>query len=386
MKIGIPKEVLTGESRTAAVPETVRRFTAAGLEVLIQSGSGQGAFLADEEYVKVGAVVVPDAESLYRQAEIVLKIAPPTTGVTDGPSELDLLQSGTILIAVLAPAGNPDLINQLAQKDVTTFSLDAIPRISRAQSMDVLSSMSMIAGYKAATMAANELAKMIPMNMTAAGTLRPAAALIIGAGVAGLQAIATAKRLGAVVTGVDVRPPVREQVESLGAKFIPMEVGHSAQDAGGYATDLGEAFYKSEQDILAPHVKTADIIITTAVIPGRPAPKLITEQMVDQMRPGSVIIDLAAHAGGNCTLTVPQQRIARNGVLILGPTNLPAQMPVHASIMFARNAAAFLSELLTDGKPDIDMENPIISSTLFTHQGQITNDSLKTIQAQGDNQ
>ena len=353
--------------------------------MVVEPGLGEGAFFADEQYAAAGAVVVADAETLYEQAGVILKVAPPSTDSSDGRSELALLRSGTILIGALAPISNLDLVNQLAQANITSFSLDAVPRISRAQSMDVLSSMSMIAGYKAAIIAADELAKMIPMNMTAAGTLRPASALVIGAGVAGLQAIATAKRMGAVVSGVDVRPAVKEQVESLGARFVGMEVEHTGEDAGGYASDLGEVFYRKEQEMLAPHVKNADMIISTAVIPGRAAPKLITEQMVDQMRGGSVIVDLAAPAGGNCTLTKAQQRIDHKGVLILGPTNLPAEVPVHASIMFSRNAAAFVSELLREGRANIDMDNPIIRETLITHQGEITNEAVKKILAKGDN-
>ena len=383
MKIGTPKEVVPGETRTAAVPETVKQFVTEGLEVVVESGLGGPAFLADERYAAAGATVVPDAATLYAQADIVLKVAPPAGPASDGRSELAHLRGGTILIAALAAASHPDLVKQLAQSNVTSFSLDVIPRITRAQSMDVLSSMSTIAGYKAVIMAADELSKMMPMLMTPAGTLRPANALVIGAGVAGLQAIATAKRLGAVVAGVDVRPAVQEQVESLGAKFVVMEVDHTAEDAGGYAADLGEAFYRQEQEILAPHLKRADIVITTALIPGRPAPKLITESMVDRMQPGSVIVDLAATAGGNCALTAPQQRIVHKGVVILGPTNLPAAMPVHASFMFARNAAAFVRELVTDGRADIDMANPIIRETLITHEGAITNLAAKMAVTEG---
>jgi NAD(P) transhydrogenase subunit alpha len=247
--------------------------------------------------------------------------------------------------------------------------------------MDVLSSMSTVAGYKAVLLAANELGKMLPMMMTAAGTLRPATALVIGAGVAGLQAIATARKLGAIVTGVDVRPAAQEQVKSLGARFVPMQVEHETQTAGGYAADLGEDFYKQEQDILAPHVKGSDIVITTALIPNRPAPKLITAQMVESMKLGSVIVDLAASAGGNCSLTAPDERIDHHGKIVLGPTNLPAAVPQHASVMFARNMLSFVKELLSDGQLNIDTDNPIIGQTLLTRDGQAFIDSPPPAQA-----
>ena len=391
MKLGIPKEITPGETRTAAVPETIKKLAATGLEVAVEAGAGQASFIADAEFEAAGAAIAADAEALYGQAEIVLKVLAPTTDpppatrkrgkqaeAPAGRAEIEMLASGSILIAMLAPLSNPQLAQRLAEANITSFALDAMPRTTRAQSMDVLSSMATIAGYKAVLRAADELAKMMPMMMTAAGTIRPASALIIGAGVAGLQAIATAKRLGAVVTAVDVRPAVREQIESLGAKFVAMEVEHQAETAGGYAADLGEAFYKQEQDILAPHVKQADIVISTAMIPGRPAPVLITESMVDQMKPGSAIVDLAVATGGNCTLTKPDQRVERNGVAVLGPTNLPADLPIHASMMFARNAAEFVKELVAgEGQVDIDLENEIIRGTLITHEGKVVHEGAK---------
>ena len=371
MKIGVPKEIADGETRVAAVPETAAGFVRSGLEVLVQAGAGEGAFFSDAEYESAGATIVPDAASLYGQADLIVKVVAPDE------AEIALLKAGQILVTVLSPLTSAERMQRLAAANVTSFALDVMPRITRAQSMDVLSSMSTISGYKAVLLAADRMGKICPMMMTAAGTLKPAAALIVGAGVAGLQAIATAKRLGAVVTAIDVRPSVAEQVESLGARFIPMEVEH-AEDAGGYAADLGEAFYKGEQEIIAPHAKSSDIVITTALIPGRPAPVLITEAMVDSMRPGSVIVDLAAVAGGNCTLGRPDEQVVRNGVTIVAPTNLPAQVPVHASRMFARNVAAFLKEFVTDaGELNLDRENEVIAGTLITHQGRIVHEAAR---------
>lgn len=377
MKIAIPKEIAPGETRVAAVPETVKRFKQAGLDVLVQAGAGAGAMIDDEEYAAAAAEIVPDAAELYGQADVVLKVNAPLTDSPTPAGEIGLLRSGTILIAPLAPARNGELIRGLAEAGVTSFALNLLPRITRAQSMDVLSSMATLAGYKAVLLAADELAKILPMMMTAAGTIRPAAALVIGAGVAGLQAIATAKRLGAIVTGVDVRPAVKEQVESLAAKFVSLEVHHEAQTAGGYAADLGEEFYRQEQEILAPHVKAADLVVTTALIPNRRAPLLITEPMVQQMRRGSVIVDLAAGAGGNCTLTKPDERVEHGGVIVLGPTNLPASLPVPASLMFARNVAAFLKELIAEGQARIDTDNEVLRETLVTRQGRIVNEAVR---------
>lgn len=365
MKLAIVRESASGETRVAATPETVRDLVKLGLEVAVQASAGSRAGFDDQQYSQAGATIAPDAASALAGAHIVLRVAPP--GELD---ELHMLDEDCVLAGMLAPQANRPFVERLAQRRVTAFTLERMPRITRAQPMDVLSSMSTIAGYKAVLVAANELGKMMPMMMTAAGTLRPASALVIGAGVAGLQAIATARKLGAVVTGVDVRPAAQEQVKSLGARFVPMEVQHEAQTAGGYAADLGEDFYRQEQEILAPHVKGADIVIATALIPNRPAPKLITAQMVESMKHGSVIVDLAAVAGGNCSLTKPDQRVDHEGRIVLGPTNLPATVPGHASTMFARNMLAFVRELVADGQVRLDMENPIIGETLLTRDGQ----------------
>ena len=362
MRLAVLKETLGGERRVAIAPETVALLVRRGLEVRVQSGAGLGAFFTDDNYIQAGASVADDAPGAVDGADVVVAIAPP---------EPELLSGGQTLICLLAPKTNADLIEQLAAAGVTSFALDAMPRITRAQAMDVLSSQSTVAGYRAVLLAAESLSVMTPMLMTAAGTIRPANALVIGAGVAGLQAVATARRLGAVVTAVDVRPAAREQVESLGAKFIPMEVDHSAQDAGGYAADLGEDFYRAEQDIIAPATKKADFIITTALIPNRPAPTLITEQMVAEMKPGAVIVDLAAPGGGNCSPSRPGETVICNNVTIHAPLNLPSEVPVDASKMFSSNVAAFIGELLNDaGELNIDMKNEIVKGTLITREGK----------------
>jgi NAD(P) transhydrogenase subunit alpha len=365
MKLAILAETADGERRVALVPKTVALLIQRGLEVAVQSTAGRGAFFSDDDYIAAGASISPDPAGVVEGADIVIKIDPPS------PSEPDMLTEGQVLVCLLRPGENTEIVRQLAEAGVTSFALDSMPRISRAQSMDVLSSQSTVAGYRAVVLAVSSLATMMPMMMTAAGTLRPAGALVIGAGVAGLQSIATARRLGAVVTAVDVRPASREEVESLGAKFIPMEVDHGAEDPGGYATDLGEDFYRAEQEIIAPLAKKADFIVSTALIPGRAAPVLITEQMVDDMKPGAVIVDLAAVAGGNCALSEPGQTTEHNNITIHAPLNLPSDIPVDASEMFSSNVAAFINELLDDeGKLDIDLENEIIKGTLITHEGE----------------
>jgi len=371
MRAAIPKESAPRERRVAATPATAADLARAGVEVAVEAGAGREAFFPDADYEAAGAAIVSDPAELFGRADLVLKVGPPSIASAGGRTEVAWLKRGAVLVAVLAPASNPAVVEGLAEAGVTSFSLDAVPRISRAQSMDVLSSMGTIAGHKAVLMAADAMPKMCPMLMTAAGTIRPARALIVGAGVAGLQAIATAKRLGAVVTGVDVRPAVKEQIESLGARFVALEADHDAQDAGGYAKDLGETFYKREQEILAPHVAQSDMVITTAMVPGRPAPVLITADMVARMKGGSVIVDLAAPAGGNCTLSRHDEKVLCEGVTIFAPTNLPSAMPLHASQMFSHNVWAFLTELLDEeGNVHIDMENEIIAATLVTHEGR----------------
>lgn len=366
MKVAVPKEIAAGERRVALVPETVAKLVAAHVNVLVEAGAGDRAGFPDAEYQTAGATIIPSAADLFRQADLVLKVQKPQ------PQELDLIPQGAALAAMLQPLNNPDLVKDLAARRITAFSMDAIPRITRAQSMDVLSSMSTVAGYKAVLLAANTLGRFLPMFMTAAGTVKPAKVLILGAGVAGLQAIATARRLGAVVEAFDTRAAVKEQVQSLGAKFLEIDLGHGdAQDAGGYAKALDEDHIRKEQALIHGRVKEADIVITTALVPGRPAPVLITEAMVKDMKPGSVIVDLASEAGGNCPLTEPGAEVVRHGVTLLGPLNLPATLPYHASQMYSRNMATFLFNMVKDGALALNFEDEIVRDTCLTHEGRV---------------
>lgn len=371
MKIGVPKETVPGETRVSLVPETVSRLTKAGSEVLVESGAGEAAFFSDQQYQDAGATIVRNAQDLYQQADLVPKIQRPTD------EEIKLMRSGLTFTALLQPLTNIKLVQSLAENGVTSFSMDAIPRIARAQRMDVLSSQSSVAGYKAAIVAADTLGKHLPMMMTAAGTMPPAKGLVLGAGVAGLQAIATGRRLGAVMSAFDVRPAVKEQVESLGATFVEDEeiVSESAETAGGYAREQSQDEQARTQALVHRNVRDSDFVITTALIPGRPAPKLITDEMVADMRPGSVIIDLAAETGGNCTLTKPGETIVHQGVIIHGPLNLPATMPIHASQMYSRNVASLLELLIKDDALNLDLEDVIIKDALITHEGRIVHEA-----------
>ncbi len=371
LTIGVPKESAPGERRVAMIPDAVPKLNAAGARVIIQASAGVGAFFADDAYVEAGASLVPDAATLYGQADVVLKVqAPKADG--DAGNEVAALRPGTTLISFLQPLVNHDLVSALAAGRITSFSMDAIPRTTRAQSMDALSSMSTIAGYKAAVLAADHLAKILPLLMTAAGTIAPAKALIVGAGVAGLQAIATARRLGAVVEAYDTRPVVKEQVESLGARFVDIDTGASeTQDAGGYAKEASSDVIHRQQQVLADHAAKSDIVITTALVPGKPAPKLISAATVEAMRPGSVIIDLASEMGGNCELTVPGEIVIRHGVTIVGLLNLPSTLPVHASQMYSRNVQNLLALMLNDGSLNALVDDDIVRGTCITHGGEV---------------
>ena len=363
MKVGVAKESAPGETRVAVVPDTARRLAGDGVDVLVEHLAGDAATFADGAYEEAGAVVVPPDE-LYREADVVCKVRKPS------PEELERLHEGQALVALLQPLTDPELLEQLARRGVTAFSMDAIPRVTRAQPMDALSSQSTVSGYKAALLAAEHLGKFFPMLTTAAGTIPPAKVLVLGAGVAGLQAIATARRLGAVVSAFDVRPVVKEQVESLGATFLELDV-EGAEGVGGYAVALAEDQHAREQELIARHAAESDAVITTALIPGRPAPELITEEGVRGMRPGSVIVDLAAEAGGNCAVTQPGETIVSDGVTIVGLTNVPATMPVHASQMYSRNVQAFLSLLVRDGELELDFEDEVVRGTCVAHGGRV---------------
>ncbi|HEX3723191.1 MAG TPA: Re/Si-specific NAD(P)(+) transhydrogenase subunit alpha [Nitrolancea sp.] len=364
--VGVPRETMTGERRVAITPDVVRKLSRTGFRFLVERGAGEGSSFLDSMYEAVGAEIVPDAATLYGAATIVVKVQRPTD------AEVSALKPGTILIALLQPLVSPDLVVRLSEQRITAMSMDAIPRITRAQSMDALSSMSTVAGYKAVLLAANSLQKFFPLLMTAAGTIRPAKVLVLGAGVAGLQAIATARRLGAVVEAFDTRPVVKEQVQSLGASFVELEVGHEeAQDAGGYAKELSEDHIRREIELIRDHAAKSDVVITTALIPGRPAPVLLPEETVKAMGPGSVIVDLAAEMGGNCELTVSGETVVRYDVTIMGLLNLPSSMATDASQMYAKNISTLLEHLAPKGQLNLDMEDAITRGIVVTRDGEI---------------
>jgi NAD(P) transhydrogenase subunit alpha len=372
VRIGIPTEIAPGERRVAVVPDTVKALVKAGASVLVQAGAGAKAFYFDPAYTDAGATIVPDAASLWSQADVVLKINPPLPAGPGGADEADALREGAVLICLLNPLSNLDLVKRLRDRRITSFSMDAVPRSTRAQRMDVLSSMATVAGYKAAIIAAEIAPKFFPMFVTAAGTIAPSRVLVVGAGVAGLQAIATARRLGAVVEGFDIRPAVKEEVESLGATFIgPKLTAEEAQDAQGYAKPLSAEKQKEAQDLLKARVAQADVIITTARIPGRAAPRLIDDADVARMKPGSVILDLAADSGGNCEGSVAGETVVRHDVTIVGPTQLDAMAPVHASQMYSRNLLAFVQLLLKEGVLNLNFEDDIVRDTCITHEGTV---------------
>ncbi len=368
MKIGVPKETMPGEARVGLVPETVGRLVKANNTVVVERGAGVASAFTDEAYEKAGAQLVDDAFD----AELVAKVQRPTD------AEIGKLRSGTTLIAFLSPLTSHDLVRSLARSGVTALSMDAIPRITRAQPMDALSSQATVAGYKAVLLAAAALPKFFPMLTTAAGTIAPAKVLVIGAGVAGLQAIATARRLGAVVEAFDTRPVVKEQVQSLGAKFLEIDLGESGAGQGGYAKELSEEAHQKEVALLAKAARENDIIITTAAIPGRKAPVLITKDMVPTMKPGSVIVDLAAETGGNCELTEAGRTVVAHGVTVIGQLNLPSSMPFHASQMYSRNIASLLGLMLKkDGTFDLNLGDEVVKGTVITHGGEVVHDATK---------
>jgi len=372
VKVFVPKERHPGETRVAATPDTVRRLRKLGVEVVIERGAGEAAYFFDGEYESAGGVLTEEAAQLWSEADIVLKVMAPDRFEGMTAHEAALLKRGALLIGLLAPYRNDDTLRLLAERGVSSISLELVPRTTRAQSMDVLSSQASIAGYKAVLIAASRLPKYLPLLMTAAGTIKPSRVVVMGAGVAGLQAIATAKRLGAVVEVSDIRPAVKEQVESLGAKFIELPMQESGEGTGGYAREMGEDFLRRQREIVQRHLAAADAVITTALIPGRPAPTLVTREMVEAMRPGSVIVDLAVEQGGNCALSQTDREVWHQGVLILGPSNLAATMPTDASTLYARNLLSLLSLMITkEGTLSIPLEDDIIAATLLTHLGQI---------------
>ena len=370
MQIGVPKESVAGERRVALVPEVVRKLAAQGHEVVLERGAGAAAMIPDAQFEDAGATLADDPAAVYG-SDVVVKVAPPSA------DEVALLKRGSVVIGFLAPLTNADGVRALAAAGVTSFAMEAVPRISRAQSMDALSSQANIAGYRAALIGAQEMGRFYPMLMTAAGTIRPATVLVLGAGVAGLQAIATARRLGAVVQGFDVRAAVKEQVESLGAHFLEFDLGGDLEGAGGYAKELTPEQQARQQELMAEAIGKVDVVITTALVPGRRAPILVTEAAVKLMKPGSVIVDLAGEAGGNCELTEPGKTVIRHDVKIVAPLNVPSTMAEHASQLYARNVQSLLALMIGEGELKLDFEDEIIAGACVTRDGEIVHAGAK---------
>ncbi|HTA25567.1 MAG TPA: Re/Si-specific NAD(P)(+) transhydrogenase subunit alpha [Terriglobales bacterium] len=378
MIIGVPKESYPSERRVALVPAVITNLAKAGFQVVVEAGAGEQAGYPDAFYLDKGAKILPDRDSVFAGADIVAQVLCYGPDDVAGKADLPLLRRGQILIGFLQPLDSPEILQQIAQTGVTSFAVELMPRTTRAQSMDALSSMATIAGYKAVLIAADTLPRLFPMMTTAAGTVTPARVLIIGVGVAGLQAIATARRLGAVVSAYDMRPAAKEQVQSLGGRFVELPIeAKNAQDARGYGTAQDETFYAKQRELLGRVIAESDVVITTAVVPGKKAPVLVTADMVKGMAPGSVIFDLAAERGGNCELTSPGETIVADGVTIIGRTNVASEVPYHASQMYARNLTSFLLNLVKDGKMRPASEDDIIRETLLTRDGEIVNSRVR---------
>jgi NAD(P) transhydrogenase subunit alpha len=372
MIVGVPREIYPGERRVALIPAVIPSLTKAGIEVAVQAGAGLEAGYPDAEYVSKGAKILPDRAEVFRTADIVVQVLCYGANDLTGKDDLPLLRRDQLLIGFLRPLGSRETVQEIASRGVTSFSVELMPRTTRAQSMDALSSMATVSGYKAVLLAADALPRFFPMLTTAAGTITPARVFIMGCGVAGLQAIATARRLGAVVSAYDVRPAVKEQVQSLGGRFVELPIeAKDAQDARGYATAQDEAFYRRQRELLGKVVAESDAVITAAVIPGKKSPVLVTKEMVAGMAPGSVIVDLAAERGGNCELTRPGEQIVDHGVTVIGRFNLASTVPYHASQMYARNLTSFLLLMVKDGKLQLDTKDEIIRETLVTQGGEV---------------
>ncbi|MGI6686574.1 MAG: NAD(P) transhydrogenase subunit alpha [Bacillota bacterium] len=374
LTIGIPKEIMKGERRVAAIPETVKKMAGEGAQVLVESGAGEGAFFANQQYQEAGAVLVEDVEKLYNDADIILKVKEPQYNENKGKHEVDMMKKGQCLITFLHPASpsNHKMVQDLAAKGVVGLTLDGVPRISRAQAMDALTSMSTVAGYKGVLMAANRLSKFMPMVGTAVGMIKPSNVLVVGTGVAGLQAVATAKRLGAVVYAADIRPDAREQAKSLGAKIVDLGIpAELAVGEGGYAKKLPDEWLEKEREVLKHVVAQMDIIILTALIPGRLAPILITDEMVKSMPAGGAIVDIAIDQGGNCAVTNPGEIIEKYGISVDGTKNIPGMVPTSSTWMFAHNIYHYLANLVQEGKVTLNMKDEIIASSLVTTDGKI---------------
>lgn len=378
MIVGVPRESFPGERRVALVPGVIPNLAKVGLEVVVEAGAGVEAGYPDAEYAAKGAKILPTRADVFRSADIVAQVLSYGANDKTGKADVPLLKRDQVLIGFLRPLGSIETITEIANQGVTSFSVELMPRTTRAQSMDALSSMATISGYKAVLIAADTLPKIFPMMTTAAGTITPGRVLILGCGVAGLQAIATARRLGAVVSAYDLRPAVKEQVQSLGARFVELPIeAKDAQDARGYATAQGEEFYRKQRELLGKVIAENDVVITAAVVPGKKSPILVTKEMVAGMAPGSVLVDLAAERGGNCELTRPGEKFVHNGVTIIGWYNLASTVPFHSSQMYARNLTAFLLLLVKEGKFQLNTNDDIVRETLLTHGGEVVNARLR---------
>ena len=371
MKVCVLRESRAGERRVALVPAEVAALAKVGVEVAVEAGAGKEASFLDDAFREAGASVCESAAQALEGSDVVVKINPPSTGANGSADEIAGLPEGIVLISFVSPVANLELVRRLADARVTTLAMDQVPRITRAQKMDALSSQATVAGYRASLLAATHLSRFLPMFMTAAGTIPPGKVLILGAGVAGLQAIATARRLGAVVEAFDIRPAVKEQVQSLGAKFLEAELDESAEDEGGYARALSEEKHQQELELIGGRLPDTDAVITTANIPGARAPVLITAGMVATMRPGSVIVDLAGESGGNCELSEYGKVVVHDGVIIVAPENLPSELPTHASQMYARNVTSFLQDIVEDGELKLDFDDEVVSGSCVTHEGEV---------------
>lgn len=379
MIIAVPKEIYPGENRVATVPDVVPRLIKAGFEVLIEKDAGLNAGFTNEKYTSAGARVITDLPEMYSTADIIFKINRPADHPILKKSELDLMKKGSLLITFLYPLNYPEQAKECAAKGINVISMDMIPRTTIAQKMDALSSQANIAGYKSVIMCADALGKIFPLLMTAAGTISPAKVVIMGAGVAGLQAIGTAKRLGAVVEVSDIRPSVKEEVQSLGGKFIEVETNENLQDAGGYAKEVSAEFLQKQKELIFKHITDADIVITTALVPGKKAPVLVTEEMVKNMRPGSVILDMAVEFGGNCEISEKGKTVKKYGVSIIGESNLPGLVPTHSSEMYAKNLLALITYISKDGNVGIDLQNEIIKGSLIVYNGEVIHPRIKEL-------
>jgi NAD(P) transhydrogenase subunit alpha len=377
--IGIPKEILVGENRVAVTPEVVSKYIKAGFTVNIEKNAGMSAGFTDEKYSAAGAKIMEVAEKLYQSSDVILKVQRPIQNARLNKDELDLMKPGTILITFLYALHYTDIVKKCAEKKINVISVDMIPRTTLAQKMDALSSQANIAGYKSVIMSANALGKIFPLLMTAAGTISPAKVVIMGAGVAGLQALGTAKRLGAVVEVSDIRPQVKEEVQSLGGRFIEVPTDESMQDAGGYAKEASAEFLEKQKALIFKHVTEADIVITTALVPGKKAPILVTEEMVKKMRPGSVILDMAVEFGGNCEISEVGKTVKKHDVVIIGEPNLPSLVPHHASDMYAKNLLSLINHIGKEGKVTLNMEDEIVKGATITFNGEVVHPRIKEL-------